>query len=102
MPGSVCTVPPGSAVAVGVGAAPDAVVEARVVLAFDGGFDAPGGRVVAVLLPELGGPLFFSHYSFMGLDPHGLKDQYADYWQQNQRHTQINRAYCVANPNVVS
>jgi hypothetical protein len=48
--------------------------------------------------PELGGPLFFTHYSFMGLDPHGLKDQYADYWQQNQAHTRINYDYCVANP----
>lgn len=48
--------------------------------------------------PELGGPLFFTHYSFMGLDPHGLKDQYADYWQQNQAHTRINHDYCVANP----
>jgi hypothetical protein len=48
--------------------------------------------------PNLGGPLFFTHYSFMGLDPHGLKDQYADYWQQNQAHTRINHDYCVANP----
>ena len=30
-----------------------------------------------------GGPLFFAHYSFMGLNPHGLKDGYADYWEQN-------------------
>jgi hypothetical protein len=48
--------------------------------------------------PDLGGPLFFTHYSFMGLDPHGLKDQNADYWQQNQAHTRINHDYCVANP----
>jgi hypothetical protein len=48
--------------------------------------------------PELGGPLFFTHYSFMGLDPHGLKDQNADYWQQNQAHTRLNHDYCVANP----
>ncbi|OGX83753.1 beta-glucosidase [Hymenobacter coccineus] len=48
--------------------------------------------------PELGGPLFFSHYSFLGINPHGLKDAHADYWAQNQRHTLINRAYCVANP----
>ena len=34
----------------------------------------------------------------MGLNPHGLKDQYADYWQQNQNHTLINYAYCVENP----
>ena len=30
--------------------------------------------------PDFGGPLFFAHYSFMGLDPRGLKDSYADYW----------------------
>ncbi len=47
---------------------------------------------------DYGGPLFFAHYSFMGLDPKGLKDQYADYWTQNQNHTLINHAYCVDNP----
>jgi len=47
---------------------------------------------------DYGGPLFFSHYSFMGLDPHGLKDRYADYWQQNKNHTLINHAYCIDNP----
>jgi hypothetical protein len=47
---------------------------------------------------DYGGPLFFSQYSFLGLDPHGLKDQYADYWQQNKNHTLINRAYCLQNP----
>jgi len=45
-----------------------------------------------------GGPLFFSHYSFCGIDPRGLKDRYADYWQQNVHHVRINRAHCVANP----
>jgi hypothetical protein len=49
--------------------------------------------------PDLGGPLFFAHYSFCGLDPHGLKDRYADYWDQNVRHVRINRAHCIANPN---
>ncbi|MGD1877551.1 MAG: glucoamylase family protein [Kiloniellaceae bacterium] len=48
--------------------------------------------------PPLGGPLFFSHYSFLGLDPRGLSDRYADYWAQNVAHTRINRAYCMANP----
>jgi len=47
---------------------------------------------------DYGGPLFFSQYSFLGLDPHGLKDRYADYWEQNTNHTLINHAYCVANP----
>jgi hypothetical protein len=45
-----------------------------------------------------GGPLFFTHYSFCGLDPRGLRDRYADYWQQNLRHVRINRAHCIANP----
>jgi hypothetical protein len=48
--------------------------------------------------PPSGGPLFFSHYSFLGLDPHGLRDGYADYWAQNCAHTLINRAHCIANP----
>lgn len=47
---------------------------------------------------DYGGPLFFSHYSFVGLSPKGLKDRYADYWQQNKNHTLINRAYCIDNP----
>lgn len=48
--------------------------------------------------PDYGGPLFFTHYSFLGLDPRGLKDRYADYFEQNKNHTLINRAYCVENP----
>lgn len=47
---------------------------------------------------DYGGPLFFAHYSFLGLDPRGLKDQYADYWEQNTNHTLINRQYCINNP----
>lgn len=47
---------------------------------------------------DYGGPLFFSQYSFLGLDPHGLRDEYADYWEQNRNHTLINRAYCLDNP----
>lgn len=48
--------------------------------------------------PNLGGPLFFAHYSFCGLDPHGLSDAHADYWEQNVAHTRTNHAYCIANP----
>lgn len=47
---------------------------------------------------DWGGPLFFSQYSFLGLDPHGLKDNYANYWEQNTAHTKINHDYCVQNP----
>lgn len=45
-----------------------------------------------------GGPLFFSQYSFLGLNPHELKDQFADYWQQNVAHSLINYQYCKVNP----
>lgn len=47
---------------------------------------------------DYGGPLFFAHYSFLGLDPYGLQDSYANYWEQNVNHTLINRAYCIDNP----
>ena len=49
--------------------------------------------------PDYGGPLFWSHLPFLGLDPRGLKDRYADYWQQVVRHTLINYEHCVQNPN---
>ena len=45
-----------------------------------------------------GGPLFWSQYSFCGIDPRDLKDRYADYWLQNVNHVRINRAHCVKNP----
>lgn len=60
-----------------------------------------GKSFYGITLPlgfDYGGPLFFSHYSFLGLDPHGLKDQYADYWEQNRNHTLINREHCLLNP----
>ena len=47
---------------------------------------------------DYGGPMFFAHYSFMGLDPRGLIDSYANYWEQNVAHARINQAYCAANP----
>jgi hypothetical protein len=60
-----------------------------------------GKEYYGIKLPlgfDYGGPLFFSHYSFLGLDPRGLKDRYADYWEQNKNHTLINRQYCIENP----
>ena len=48
--------------------------------------------------PDFGGPLFFAHYSFLGLDPRELSDQYADYWEQNVNHSMINYDYCMRNP----
>jgi hypothetical protein len=62
---------------------------------------ANGKQFYSVTLPlgeDRGGPLFFTHYSFLGLNPHKISDRYADYWEQNTAHAQINYRYCVANP----
>ena len=48
--------------------------------------------------PQFGGPLFWAHYSYLGLDPRKLKDRYADYWEHNKNHTLINYQYCLENP----
>jgi hypothetical protein len=60
-----------------------------------------GKSYYGITLPlgfEYGGPLFFAHYSFLGLDPRNLNDAYADYWTQNVNHSRINHAYSAANP----
>jgi hypothetical protein len=44
------------------------------------------------------GPMFWSHYSFLGLDPRGLVDQYANYGTLTQNHAKIMNKYCIANP----
>lgn len=44
------------------------------------------------------GPMFWSHYSYLGLDPRGLSDQYANYWTLTQNHAKIMNKYCVTNP----
>lgn len=48
---------------------------------------------------DYGGPLFFAHYSFLGLDPRNLSDSYANYWEQNRIHSLINYEHNVRNPN---
>lgn len=66
-----------------------------------GGKMINGKKYYDITLPlgeSYGGPLFFAHYSFLGLDPRNLKDQYADYWDQNVAHAKINHAYCSDNP----
>ena len=45
------------------------------------------------------GPMFWAHYSHLGLDPRGLTDQYANYWTLNQNHAKIMLEHCKANPN---
>ena len=48
--------------------------------------------------PDYGGPLFFAHYSFLGINPNNLTDAYANYWTQDTAHSMINYTYCVTNP----
>ncbi len=63
---------------------------------------ANGKTFYGTVLPlgtDFGGPLFFAHYSFLGFDPRGLSDTYANYWTQNVSHTGINYSHCVINPN---
>jgi hypothetical protein len=54
--------------------------------------------VTLPLGPAEGGPLFFEHYSFLGINPNGLSDTYASYDVQTKAHSMINYDYCVANP----
>jgi hypothetical protein len=73
---------------------------------YDAGWAGAGGfrngtayyNYILPLGPSLGGPLFFEHYSFLGIDPNGLTDVYANYTTQTRNHTLINYNYCKANP----
>ncbi|HBO43035.1 MAG TPA: beta-glucosidase [Planctomycetaceae bacterium] len=57
--------------------------------------DKPYRNILIPLGRPEGGPLFFAHYSFLSLDPRGLNDRYANYWEQNVNHSRANYAYCV-------
>lgn len=73
---------------------------------YDSGFARNGGMkngsayygYQLPLGPAFGGPLFFAHYSFMGINPNSLTDQYANYQTQTVNHSKINYEYCKANP----
>lgn len=63
-----------------------------------GNFAHPGRTFYDYSLPlggNYGNALFLAHYSFFGMDPRKMEDEYCFYWQQNQNHTLINRHYCV-------
>jgi hypothetical protein len=74
--------------------------------AYHKGFASNGGMrngksFYGIKLPlgyDYGGPLFFEQYTFLGLDPRNLSDQYASYWEQVVNHSRINYQYCVVNP----
>ncbi len=66
-----------------------------------GGNYTSGLSYYGIQLPvgtALGGPLFFTHYSFMGFDPRYKRDQYANYFTQGRNQSLINQAYCISNP----
>jgi hypothetical protein len=47
---------------------------------------------------DYGGPLFFTHYSFLGFDPRNIKDQYCNYFNNSRNISLVHQAYCKANP----
>jgi len=46
----------------------------------------------------MGGPLFFTHYSFLGFDPRRKRDRYCNYFENSRNISLIHQAYCAANP----
>ena len=59
-----------------------------------------GKKYYNIVLPlgeEMGGPMFFAHYSFLGLNPMILSDEYAQYGEQNRAHARINYEYSLRN-----
>ncbi|OHB60294.1 MAG: beta-glucosidase [Planctomycetes bacterium RBG_13_50_24] len=48
--------------------------------------------------PEMGGPLFFTHYSHLGFDPRDKSDAFCNYFENSRNISLINRAYCIENP----
>lgn len=44
------------------------------------------------------GPMFFSQYSFIGLNPNGLSDDYLNYQEVTTNHAKIMYQYCIDNP----
>ena len=48
-----------------------------------------------VMGANLSGPLFLSHYSFLGMNPKAMQDKYVDYQQYGTYHAMIHRHYCM-------
>lgn len=68
----------------------------------DGSTYTNGNTYFGIELPvgvSNGGPLFFVHYSFLGLNPHQFTDKYVNYFDNNKRIAEINLRYCIENPN---
>lgn len=48
--------------------------------------------------PDHGGPLFFTHYSFLGFDPRNKRDRYCNYFENSRNIALVHQAYCAENP----
>nr|WP_211306281.1 glucoamylase family protein [Fulvimonas soli] len=48
--------------------------------------------------PGSPGPLFFTHYSYLGYDPRGVRDRYSNYFSSNRDQSRVSRKYAEANP----
>ena len=44
------------------------------------------------------GPLFWAHYSHLGLNPRGLKIKNADFWEANRNHVLTHYRHAIENP----
>ena len=67
----------------------------------DGSMYKNGNTYFGIPLPvgvSNGGPLFFTHYSYLGFDPHHITDAYTNYFDNNRNIALINHRYSIENP----
>lgn len=60
--------------------------------------DYYGIRLDMHYTPGSPGPLFFTHYSYLGYDPRGWHDRFADYFENNRKEALVSQAYSKDNP----
>lgn len=48
--------------------------------------------------PGSPGPLFFTHYSYLGYDPRGVRDRFSNYFNSNRNQSRVSQRYAIANP----
>ena len=82
------------------------IVYLLAVAAPEAAFDVPAslyhsgwaGGDYAENVHSTGGPLFFSHYSYLVFDPRGIRDRYANYFRRNVAQSRGHYDHCVENP----
>ncbi len=48
--------------------------------------------------PGSPGPLFFTHYSYLGYDPRGVRDRFSNYFRSNRAQSLVSQRYAIDNP----